>query len=524
MDNIRLAFYLILFLGVLLAACQATDSASPEIPTPLTTAASIERSTPADMLQFRDGFFFVDYPDWPVDTNSAQENEIAVAQGGFGVWVKRHATSPRIVALAVLERLEGQPKATLLSDGEHGGYRELDYLFPFEDLTLRSQTRLVYCDGGTYSVTVAGIHGLFDIHREIFSHVLNSTRCNDPNQVPELASGKLGMVVNPASDGPLEGTYPALRLAKESGVQVIHTYQNWAAIEDQPGLYSWEWQDYLMDLYHYEGFEVSLVFDIIHTTVRGETPPDLDGLPFDDPRLIQRFTECILAFLDRYPGQVHYLSIGNEVNDYFVNHRDEVDAYRTFFLAVKDAIAARHPDVMVSMTYAYHDAESQDSLDVIEQLNVGDFIPFTLYIYSDGFRFDQGVHELGGYIDRMLAFAEEKSIAIVELGWSTSPSLGASQSDQAAFIQEVFGLLPQYRSQIIYLTWFSLHDGVPENCHQAALGFIPHLPELAQDEAFMSVFVDFLCYLGLRESDGTPKLGWDAWQGGAARYLEGINE
>jgi hypothetical protein len=231
-----------------------------------------------------------------------------------------------------------------------------------------------------------------------------------------------------------------------------------------------------------------------------------------------------LAFLDRYPGQVHYLSIGNEVNDYFVNHRDEVDAYRTFFLAVKDAIAARHPDVMVSMTYAYHDAESQDSLDVIEQLNVGDFIPFTLYIYSDGFRFDQGVHELGGYIDRMLAFAEEKSIAIVELGWSTSPSLGASQSDQAAFIQEVFGLLPQYRSQIIYLTWFSLHDGVPENCHQAALGFIPHLPELAQDEAFMSVFVDFLCYLGLRESDGTPKLGWDAWQGGAARYLEGINE
>jgi hypothetical protein len=524
MDNTRLALYLILFLGAILSACQAADSAEPELPITLPTASPTVRSTPGDMLQFMDGFFIVDYPDWPVDTNSAKENEIAVAQGGFGVWVKRHATSPRIVALALLERLEDQPDATLLSDAEHDGHRELDYLFPFEDFTLRSRTRLVYCDGGTYSVTVAGIHGLFDLHRDTFTHVLDSVRCNDPIKAPELASGKLGLVVNPASDDPLEGTYPALRLAKESGVQVIHIYQNWAAIERQPGQYSWEWQDYLMDLYRYEGFEVSLVFDIIHTTVRGDTPPDLEGLPFDDPKFIQRFTEFTLAFLDRYPGQVQYLSIGNEVNDYFVNHRDEVDAYRAFFLAVKKAIAPQHPDVMVSMTYAYHDAESQDSLDIIEQLNFGDFQPYTLYIYSDGFRFDRDVGELGGYIERMLAFAGEKPIAIVELGWSTSPSLGASQSDQAAFIQEVFRLLPQYRSQIIYLTWFSLHDGEPENCHQAALSFIPHLPELAEDEAFMSVFVDFLCYLGLRESDGMAKLGWDAWQGGAARYLEGVNE
>jgi hypothetical protein len=516
----RLALFLILFFEVLLPACQVEDSATLDNTNSSLTAPATKGSPPGDMLQFKDGFFTVDYPKWPVDTNSAVENEIAVAQGGYGVWVKHHPTSPRIVALAVLERLEDQPQATLLSDSRKDGDRVLDYLFPFEDIILRSQTRLVYCDGGTYSVTVAGIQGLFDLRQDIFAHVLDSSRCNDPYQVPDLESGKLGMVVNPANDDPLQGTYAALRLAKESGVQVVHTYQNWAAIERQPGQYSWSWQDYLMDLYHGEGFELSLVFDLIHTTVRGDTPYDLANLPFDNPLFIQRFTDFILAFLDRYPDQVHYLSIGNEVNDYFVNHRGEVDAYRTFFLSVKNAIATRHPDVLVSMTYAFHDAENQDSLGVVQQLNLGDFLPFTLYIYGDGFRFDRQAAELGGYLDRMLAFAGEKPLAIAELGWSTSANLGASQGDQAAFVQEVFNLLPQYRSQVLYLTWFSLHDGVPENCRQAALSFIPHLPELAEDKVFMSDFINFLCYLGLRESDGTPKLGWDAWQGGAARYLE----
>ena len=49
--------------------------------------------------------------------------------------------------------------------------------------------------------------------------------------------------------------------------------------------------------------------------------------------LFERFTDFILDVLERYP--VQYLSIGNEVNDYFVHHRDEIPAYKTFFLAVR---------------------------------------------------------------------------------------------------------------------------------------------------------------------------------------------
>jgi hypothetical protein len=300
---------------------------------------------------------------------------------------------------------------------------------------------------------------------------------------------------------------------------VSHLYLTWGDVEQEAGSYQWEWFDHLMGLNSGEGFEVSLVINVIHTTVRSPVPPDLADVPFDDPAFVRRFTAFVLTLLDRYPGQIAYLSIGNEVNDYFVEHQDEVESYRAFFLAMKKAIGARHPGVKVGMTFAYHDAERQGALDIVRRLNVGDFTPYTLYIYSEGFRFDREPGELEDYLERMLALAGDKPVAIVELGWNTAPSLGGSEDDQVAFVREAFRLLARHRGRIEYLTWFTLHDGRPENCRQAALSFIPHRPDLAENEAFMRPFTDFICYLGLRRGDGTPKLGWQVWQEEAGEYL-----
>ena len=76
------------------------------------------------------------------------------------------------------------------------------------------------------------------------------------------------------------------------------------------------------------------------------------------------------------------------------------------------------------------------------------------------------------------------------------------------------------------MTWFNLHDSTPENCGTAALTFIPHRPDLAEDEVFMTDFVDFLCYLGLRENDGTEKLAWRVWVEESSAYLRvrGVSE
>ena len=68
------------------------------------------------------------------------------------------------------------------------------------------------------------------------------------------------------------------------------------------------------------------------------------------------------------------------------------------------------------------------------------------------------------------------------------------------------------------MTWFTLHDAQPDNCHDIALSFIPHRPDLAEDEAFMSPFTDFICYLGLHHGDGSPKPAWDVWLDEARAY------
>ncbi len=111
-------------------------------------------------------------------------------------------------------------------------------------------------------------------------------------------------------------------------------------------------------------------------------------------------------------------------------------------------------------------------------------------------------------------------MAIVELGWSTAASLDGTQDDQAAFVQQAFEQLAAHQDRIAFLTWFSLHDGFLENCEQSALTFIPHCPDLAADEVFMTDFVDFLCNMGLRENDGTEKLGWHVWVEESNTYLE----
>jgi beta-glucosidase/6-phospho-beta-glucosidase/beta-galactosidase len=353
---------------------------------------------------------------------------------------------------------------------------------------------------------------------DLFKQVLTSSNCADPLTIPELTTGKIGMMVNPSVDDYWEGYYSALRMAKANGVQVLHSYLLWSQVEDTPGSRSWEWNDALMGYRFHEGFEVSLVINLIHTGVRGPIPEDLQEKAFDDPEFIQRFIDFILDVLERYP--VQYLSIGNEVNDYFVKHRNEIPAYKTFFQEVYKAIKEEYPEIKVAMTFAYHDAESLNALDIVQQLDIGDFLPVTLYIYNEDFRFDRDPYELEAYFDRILELAGDKPIAFAEIGWNTAESLDGSQEDQAAFLSEAFRLLAEHQDQIEYLSWFNLHDGNPDETYEAALTFLTDRPDLARNEAFMIRFIDFLNYLGLREYDGTPKEAWLVFQQEASRYLQ----
>ena len=465
---------------------------------------------------FRDGYYQALLPDWDEIEDLDQDALYTVMKEGQFISINRYQNLPEIFADQFLAYIEEDPNAYLVQQDELEGRPFFEFTTREDNQTMRLQAVLDYCQGQTYALVAGGRDTVQNA--DLFQQVLISARCMDEYQVPDLETGKIGLMVNPAGDDFWTGYYPALRLAKENGVQVLHSYLQWGEVEKEPGERIWDWHDALMGYRFHEGFEVSLAVNVIHTALRGSMPEDLRNKSFDDPEFIQRFTDFILEVVERYP--VQYLSIGNEVNDYFVNHRNEISAYKTFFLAVKDALKESHPDLMVGMTFAYHDAETSNSIDIIQELNVGDFLPVTLYLYSPGFKFDRDPAELESYLERILSLAGDKPLAIVELGWNTAESLSGTQEDQEEFVRETFRLLALHREQIEFISWFDLHDSKLENAYQSALTFIPKDSHLIQDEEFMAVFVDFLNYLGLLENDGTPKLAWFAFQEESSLYLE----
>lgn len=508
MKAMRTRSVFVLFLmAVLISSCQGAEVVVPE--------STWENFS---FEFFRDGYYQAVLPNWEEALEKDPDALYLVVKDGQFISINRYQNLPEIFAEQFLDYIEEDSSAYLVQQGELDGRPFFEFTTRENDQTMRLQAVLDYCQGQTYALVAGGRDTVEN--SDLFEQVLTSTSCQDEFQVPDLDTGKIGMIVNPAEDDHWEGFYPALRMAKENGVQVLHTYIWWGEVEQSPGEYTWEWQDALMGYRFREGFEVSLAVNVIHTALRGSMPGDLREKAFNDPEFIQRFTDFILETLERYP--VQYLSIGNEVNDYFVNHRDEIPAYKAFFLSVQEAVKEEYPDLKVAMTFAYHDAETLDAVDIIRKLDLGDFLPITLYIYSPGFVFDRDPAELEDYLNRILDLAGEKPVALVEVGWNTAESLSGTQEDQAAFIREAFRLLSTHRERIEFISWFDLHDSKLDNSYTAALTFLPINSSLTQDEAFMTIFVDFLNYLGLRENDGTPKLGWFAFQEEARNYLENI--
>lgn len=503
-------FLLAALILLLLSSCQGSNPAVEPI-----------AIVPGDSFEiYRDGYFQAVLPNWEESLELDADSIYLIHKNGQFIGVNRYQKPPEFVVKDVLNYFESDPDTYLVQQGELAGKPFFEYTQRSDNQTLRVQAVLDYCQGMSYLVFAGGRDTLEN--SELFQEVLTSSSCQDPYPVPDLGTGKIGLMVNAALDEPLVGFYPALRLAKENGVQVLHSYLQWGDVEPTEGERSWDWQDFLMGYRQHEGFEISLVINLIHTGVRGPVPEDLEGRAFDDPEFIERFSAFILEVLDRYP--VQYLAIGNEVNDYFVSHRNEIPAYQTFFLAVKERIQERYPDLPVAMTFAYHDAESTQAVDIIRELDLGDYLPLTLYIYSPGFKFDRDPREVEGYLDRILALAGEKSVAIVETGWNTAESLSGSQADQEAYLREVFRLLKEHREQIEFVSWFALYDSLLENSYESALTFLsPSAPQI-QDEAFMQNFVDFLNYFGLLENDGTPKAAWFAFQEETDAYLDEFGE
>ena len=460
-----------LLLALLLFAFGCTQPATGSQP-------PISAPPPISYLNYSDGHISFQYPDWASAQTNDEQMFMARMNAGCFFSAAKYPVPP-----SFYKDMLRQYAGSIQEDGEYASFSKTD-----GGNQMNAKLRLVYCNYQTYVISIACSNAQPD------SSFLSSVSC-----APSQASTKpkVGMVANPKNDDPAM-FMDAIKEARENGVDVLYWYFAWG------GLYNnWTVSDYLLEAFSQEG-RSAVTLSIIHTTVLGQYPPQYSS--FDDPGFKEEFSDFAAEFAARYHPD--YLFVGNEVDDYLYAHRDKIPAFKEILSETREKVHAVSPNTKVGFTTTYHDAKSHNATDIIVELAPeADIIGYTVYGYHDMFVFDNV--SLGRFmLDDVKNIVPGKPYAIVETGWSSSSMLSSSEETQAQFAGEYFSFVETTDAE--FVNWFSLHDG--KDCTDAANSFLTDMPWVEEDEEFMVVFKEYLCTIGLKESDGTPKQAWGVWE------------
>jgi len=321
-----------------------------------------------------------------------------------------------------------------------------------------------------------------------------------------LTTGKLGLWINPRN-ADMKYYDEALEHAKEARIQVAHLYAQWGLIEKSSGEYDWKIPDYILGKFKKNGFEAVAVIPIIFTSKLDVMPEDMTFKSFSDPAFVERFVQFTETFMERYKDTVKYLVIGNEIDIYLYQHPDQASDFGVLVEAVANA-----NDVPVGTEVAIHSVVQNTCESLAQKALAGDIVFYTFYPMGGNFSFGGDPQKVDEYFAAMFDLAGDRKIGVVETSWSSSQSLESSEDMQAAYVREVFRILKENKSRIEFLLWITLHDSTPEECRKAAEFFVTGVAdEILDDIETMARFSDFMCFIGLRRTDGTPKPAWYQW-------------
>lgn len=235
-------------------------------------------------------------------------------------------------------------------------------------------------------------------------------------------------------------------------------------------------------------------------TVAKEVPLDLADSAFDAATMRARFHALIDAVAAALPARITYLSIGNEVDGY-LQSTNQWSSYRAFYEDALDYAHTKMPGVKVGVTGGYDGVVGTLHAQMAALNTRSDAIMLTYYPIGTDFQVGAPTITRTAF-PAMLAVAGSRPLVIQELGYPASPLLGSSDAMQAAFFTDAISQWSMIDgSRMPYVNLFLLHDFTTEECD--AFGDYYGIPHNAQFEAY-------LCTLGLRLADGTPRPAWSA--------------
>jgi hypothetical protein len=305
----------------------------------------------------------------------------------------------------------------------------------------------------------------------------------------------------------IQGFIAAMDLVSEAGVTAGVITESWSALEPAAGEYALE--DLFNNLNFAGGTHDQVLYlgiQVLNTTTK-ETPADLLEVPFDAPEMIERFNQLMTAIVERMHPNVRYISIGNEVDAYLSAHPGAWTSYTTFYEAVVSYWRERLPGIQFGVTGTWQGSLAHRA-DILRLNALSDVFILTYYPLNPDFTPTTPDAPLTDF-PVMLDLAAEAGLPLIlqEVGYPAAEELGSSEAEQAAFVEQVYAAWAEAGASIPLLNFFLLHD------FSDALteGFMEYYNLPGFDN-----FYWFLRSLGLRQVDGTPRLGWDAFVKGSA--------
>jgi hypothetical protein len=328
----------------------------------------------------------------------------------------------------------------------------------------------------------------------------------DDSPGPALKTTYIGLTPNAAEGAPPESLGSALLTARATGADLVYLSYVWTDLEPAPGQIDVSAVRSATAALRGLGFVAYLNLRVVDTNVN-RLPPDLAGRPFDDGQVVARLdalVDSLLAVAAQYP--LVALAIGNEVDIYFGLHPGEFPAFLATYQREVIRIHAALPGLAVGVSTTSPIQNFNAGLG--DQLNAAsDVVVYTYYPFQNGTDF---AHRPPGTLEGDFTYmglrAGGKPWALQEIGYSSSPLNGSSDSLQADFVRRFRAAAAgRSRSDLLFANWF-LYTDMPAAVVDTLVGYYGF-----DTPGFRA----YLGNLGLRASDGTPKSAWTAWRGGS---------
>jgi hypothetical protein len=316
----------------------------------------------------------------------------------------------------------------------------------------------------------------------------------------------IGLDANPAAS---EGYSPdarkrRMRTAADSGVNFFYLHPKWNEVEKREGHFDFGEVDAQIGLAADHGMPVLLNVRVIDTNNR--TVPDAySHWSLEDPRMADRLSRLLRALAPHTRGRVKWVTIGNEVDEYFEHHAREVNGYAGLVRRVLPVVRDVFPsaEFTVNFTFAGLGRLRSTFAPITNQV---DFYSFTYYPLNSDLTLREPKSVLAD-VDSMVRAAEGKNLILQEIGYASAERLHSSEQAQADFIHYAFDALRHHPTVIAAnFVWMSdLPDSVVND--------LAKYYQAAGSDNFRA----YIGTLGYFDKSGRAKPAWEAFRVEAAR-------